>query len=165
LFVFLGVLLLAATTAIAAASSVDGLAIPNACTELIQNGGFESVSANWTQEGGNGVQLITNFNPRTDHYSADLAGINSVSHSVRQQFVVPASSMVTLSFWWEQWTQENAPTTADYLAVDLLDSSGALLGELERLGADPSLPPWEQVAVSLASRPTQGGPCSYASEP
>jgi hypothetical protein len=151
----LAALLLGASTFVAAAAPaaapVSEPSAPNACTELLSNGNFEAGPANWTQEGGGSAELITDFNPRgSSQYSADLAGINNANHSVKQQFTVPADVVVTVSFWWEQWTQENAPTTKDYLTVNVLNASGALLAELVRLGADPAQPPWERRTVSLS---------------
>ena len=147
----LSALLLVASTLVVIAAPRNLPATPEACSELIINGNFESGGANWTQEGGNGVQLISTFNPRTGQYSADLGGQNTANHSIRQQFTVPPNSIVTLSFWWEQWTQETAPSTKDYLAVNVLGSNGALLTELARLGVDPDRPPWEQLTFSLSA--------------
>lgn len=146
-----GVLLLVASSASALAAAGVGPAAPNACSELVKNGDFESEGANWTQEGGNGVPLITTFNPFAGQYSAELGSpdANNLNHRIKQQIVLPANQVISLSFWWEQWTWEAAPGTQDYLAVNLLNASGDLITELARLGVDPDRPPWEQLTFSL----------------
>ncbi len=135
-------------------SSVAGFAAPatgpaasDACAELIKNGNFEAGSANWTQEGAS--NLVTTFNPYTGRYSAQLGGANNANHRIRQHITVPANEAVSLRFWWEQWTQETAPGTSDYLAVNVLNSNGGLIKEMARLGVDPDAPPWAQLTFGL----------------
>ncbi len=152
--------LLLATMLLLVASGLPALAAPPAlvrapaaapCTERVANGNFELGSRYWTEEGASGVKLVTNFDPRTGKYSADLGGVNSVNHRIKQQVWFPKAGTVTLTFWWEQWTQETAPTTQDYLAVALLNANGTLIKELARLGADPDMPPWEQLSFDLSA--------------
>lgn len=141
-----------ALPAAGAPPSIDSAA-PLACSELVKNGTFEAVGANWTQEGGNSLQLITDFNPRTGRYSADLGGlpVNNANHRIKQQLTLPAGAIITLTFWWEQDTQETAPVMDDYLAVNLLRTNGTLLKELVRLGARPDWPPWEPLTFDLTA--------------
>ena len=113
---------------------------PNACTEVVKNGGFEIALANWTQEGAPGLQLITNTNPRTGAYSAFLGGVPSSDHSIKQQITLPAGQMITLRFWAYQDTLEHAPSTDDYLAVRLLNTGGTQLAQVTRVDVDPDLP-------------------------
>lgn len=113
---------------------------PGACSELLKNGGFESQSANWTQEGAPGIELITRDNPRTGSYSAYLGGITSSDHKIKQQITLPAGQIITLKFWAYQDTLEHAPSMDDYLAVRLLNPNGSQLAEVASYGVDPELP-------------------------
>jgi kumamolisin len=136
----------------AAASPRIRPAAPVACGGLVRNGSFETQGANWTQSGAGSAQLITDLNPRTGDYSADLGDVTNTDHSIRQQITLPSRPHLSLTFWWEQWTQESAPgNLADYLSVNLLRTDGSLLKELVSLGADPDRPPWDQLSFSLSA--------------
>lgn len=132
--------------------SAASIAAAASCPLIVRNGSFEAQGANWTQAGASGIQLITDLNARAGSYSADLGGANNTDHSIRQQIVLPSKRPVTLTFWWEQWTQETAPGDfADYMTVNLLKADGSLLKEVARLGVDPERPPWERLSVDLSA--------------
>ena len=142
-------LLLSGRPAVAAPAPAPQAAA--SCPVVVKNGNFEAQSANWTPIGAGGKQLITDFNSRAGNYSADLGGINNTNHSIRQTITLPKRPVV-LTFWWEQWTQETAPTNLnDYLAVNLLRADGSLLTEVARLGVDPDRPPWEQASFDIST--------------
>jgi len=141
-------LLLSGRPVAAAPATLEPLA---SCSVIVKNGNFEAQSANWTPTGAGGKPLVTDFNPRAGDYSADLGGLNNTNHSIRQTVTLPKSPVV-LTFWWEQWTQETAPSNLnDYLAVNLLRADGSLLAEVARLGVDPDRPPWEQVSFDISA--------------
>lgn len=120
-----------------------------ACPLIVKNGNFEAQAASWTQSGAS-FTLITDLNPRTGAYSAELGGVNNSNHGIRQTLTLPPGA--TLTFWWEQWTQESAPgAIADYMTVNLLKADGSLLKEVARLGVDPDRPPWERVSYNLSA--------------
>lgn len=144
-------LLLLGVSLPAAASPSPEPAAPAACPLVIKNGTFEAQGANWTQSGAGSTQLISNFNPHTGKYGAYLGGVIATDHSITQQVSLPNQSHLMLSFWWEEWTQETAPgDLADYLTVNLLNSSGGLLKELAKLGVDPDRPPWDKLSFDLS---------------
>lgn len=144
-------LLLTISPIVAASPSVEPAA-PLACPVVVKNGNFEAQGANWTQSGAGSTLLITDLNSRTGDYSAELGGANNTNHSIKQQVVLPKQRPLSLAFWWEQWTQEDAPgDLADYLTVNLLKTDGSLLKELARLGVDPDSPPWERVSYDISA--------------
>jgi hypothetical protein len=125
--------------------------MPAACPVVVTNGNFEAQGANWTQSGA-GFQLITDFNPRTGKYSADLGGAPSSKHSITQRITLPARKPLFLRFWWQQVTEEFAPSDADKLTVLLLNTDGttrAVLGEFGNGEWPP--PPWEPVAYDISA--------------
>ena len=143
-----GVLLLGSVLPAAAAPDA-----PAACPVIVKNGNFEAtpLGANWTQGGASGTALIDTLNPHTGKYGAYLGDVNNTNHSIRQTIALPKRPVV-LSFWWEQWTQETAPSdTADYMTVNLLKADGSLLKEVARLGVDPDRPPWERLSYDLSA--------------
>jgi hypothetical protein len=147
-----GTMLVLSATLSAGASPSHEPAAAAVCPLVIKNGSFEAQAANWTQSGAGSMQLITNLNPRAGSYSADLGGVNSTDHSIKQTVSLQNQRNLTLTFWWEQWTQETAPGDfADYLTVDLLKGDGSLLKQLAKLGVDPDRPPWELLTYDLSA--------------
>jgi hypothetical protein len=117
---------------------------------VVKNGDFEAQGANWTA-GGATFPLITDLHSRSGNFSAELGGVTNSNHSIKQTVTLPHRP-VLLVFWWEQWTQETAPSDlADYLTVNLLKADGSLLKEVARLGVDPDRPPWERAAYDLSA--------------
>lgn len=147
----IALLLLSISPIVRAAPGAEPAA-PLACPVVVKNGDFEAQGANWTQSGAGSTPLVTDLNPRTGLYSAELGGANSTNHSIKQQVVLPGQHPLALAFWWEQWTQEDAPGDfADLLTINLLKTDGSLLKELARLGVDPDLPPWERLSYDISA--------------
>ncbi len=147
-----GAFLLLASSVAGFAAPATQPAAPDACTELVKNGNFESGSANWTQEGAS--NLITTDNPRNgSHYSAYLGGVVNSNHSIKQQITIPAGQIVTLRFWMAQNTQEPAASLADYLSVRLLNTNGSQLAEVAKYGQQGSdvFVDYEPYAVNLTA--------------
>ena len=101
-------------------------------TELVQNGGFESGSTNWTATSG----VITNASGESAHagsYFAWLDGYGSATtDTVAQTVTIPSgTTTATLSFWLHIDTDETTTTTVyDTLTVQLQNSSGGVLTTL-----------------------------------
>jgi hypothetical protein len=101
-------------------------------TELVQNTGFESGTANWTASAG----VITNSSSEAAHagtYKAWLDGYGSATtDTVTQSVSIPSgTTTATFSFWLHIDTAETTTATAyDKLTVQLLNSSGAVLTTL-----------------------------------
>lgn len=80
---------------------------PAACTNLLQNSGFESGRANWQESSTNGYTLICTGTscgasagtPRTGSWLAWLAGANNEASQISQTVTLPAAQKATLSFW------------------------------------------------------------------
>ena len=101
-------------------------------TELVQNGGFESGSSNWTASTG----VITNDSGEAAHagsYKAWLDGYGTATtDTVTQTVTIPSGiTTATLSFWLHIDTAETSTSTAyDKLTVQLQNSSGTVLTTL-----------------------------------
>ena len=101
-------------------------------TELVQNTGFESGTANWTATSG----VITNGSGEAAHagtYKAWLDGYGTATtDTVTQSVSIPSSvTTATFSFWLHIDTAETTTTTVyDTLTVQLQNSSGAVLTTL-----------------------------------
>jgi hypothetical protein len=101
-----------------------------AAAQLLRNNGFESGAVNWSASGG----VITNSTartPRTGSYYAWLGGHGTaVTETLSQPVTVPAGCSATLGFHLKIDTAETGTTAYDTLKVQVLDSSGAVLGTL-----------------------------------
>ncbi|MBI3713054.1 MAG: CehA/McbA family metallohydrolase [Burkholderiales bacterium] len=101
-------------------------------TQLITNGGFESVGASWTVTSG----VISNSSTYAAHsgsYKAWLNGYGSThTDTLYQQVSLPATaSSATLSFWLRVASDETSTTQAyDTLDVQIRNSSGTVLSTL-----------------------------------
>ena len=100
---------------------------PTGCTELVQNGGFETTAV-W-QLGATAAppQYVTS-NPHSGAWSLRMGiadGVNRQTFSsVRQTVTIPASAQkATLSFWVN--TLESGAPDADYVEAVLLSPDGA----------------------------------------
>ncbi len=72
-----------------------------------------------------GYNLISQFNPRTGHWGAYLAGANNADDRLSQPLALPADAIsVTLRLWWSLESEE-PPVAADTLTLSLLRPNGA----------------------------------------
>ena len=117
------------------AQSGEATAAPSACTgaQLLGNPGFETgTAAPWTATSG----VISNHTqepPRSGSWDGWLDGYGSTHTDTLAQTVTLPSGCASyhLSFWLHIDTGETSTTTAfDTLKVQVLDSSGAVLGTL-----------------------------------
>jgi hypothetical protein len=121
------------------------------CTELIVNGGFEAGEVGWTQFSAQGLNLISDYNPRTGTMGAYLAGTDNADDRLSQSLILPASPIsITLRFWWSIATEET-DGAFDTLTVSLLRPDGSLLADL--LTADNSAPVnvWQEAVLDLSA--------------
>jgi hypothetical protein len=80
---------------------------PAACTNLLQNGGFESGRVNWQEASTRGFTLVctatgcgsTTVVPRSGSYFSWLAGANNEASQISQALTLPAGQRATLTFW------------------------------------------------------------------
>jgi thermitase len=117
--------------------------------DLIENGGFESGTAPWTQTSTGGYGLIDGTRPRTGTRSAYLAGYNSGTDTLDQTITVPSTG--SLRFWWYMTTQESGSTVYDRLQVRVLSSSGAVLATPLTYSNASGAGLWREAVLSLAS--------------
>jgi hypothetical protein len=116
----------------------------------LQNGGFESGAANWSQSATDGVAIVTTTRPRTGTYSAFLGGANSATDNLYQAVTIPANG--TLRYYWYMQTQESGSTVYDRLYVRLYNTSGGLVATLRTWSnASASKNVWSQDTLSLAN--------------
>ncbi len=121
------------------------------CSESISNGGYESGTSPWVQTSTNGYQLIDTTRPHTGSYSAYLGGYNNGTDTIYQQITIPASATsATLSYWWYMTTQESSHPW-DYLYVQILNSSGGLLGTVQTLNDSSTKNTWTHPSFDVSA--------------
>ncbi|MCX5366076.1 hydrolase [Streptomyces sp. NBC_00124] len=148
-------LALNATEWLAGGSDGDGGDDGGTCAaaQLLGNNGFESGSTTWTATSG----VITNSSSqsaRTGSYYAWLDGYGSAhTDTLSQAVTVPsACTTATLSFYLHIDTAETTTsTTYDTLKVQVLNSSGAVLGTLATYSNLNAASGYTQRSLSLAS--------------
>ncbi|MFF2331074.1 MULTISPECIES: hydrolase [unclassified Streptomyces] len=103
---------------------------PCTAAQLLANGGFESGATSWSATSG----VITNASdesPRTGSYYAWLNGYGSANtNTLAQSVTLPSGCAATLSFALHIDTAETGTTAYDTLKVQVLNSSGTVLGTL-----------------------------------
>lgn len=122
--------------------------LPATCSELVQNGGFESGAVGWQQASAQGHVLIGDFNPRSGALGADLGGANLADDRLSQAIDLPPAVDLTLTGWWFLDTAETAGTF-DTLTVSLLRPDGATLATLATLDNTATVGVWDELAFDL----------------
>lgn len=133
----------------------DGGGGGSTCTaaQLLGNNGFESGSSTWTASSG----VITNSSDesaRTGSYYAWLDGYGSArTDTLSQSVTVPSGcTTATFSFYLHVDTAETSTSTAyDTLKVQVLNSSGTVLGTLATYSNLNAASGYTQRSFSLAS--------------
>ncbi len=117
---------------------------------IVVNPGFESgPGVGWAEYSRAGYELVDTVNPHTGRYGADLCGYNSCVDLVQQRVTVPSNA--ALHYWWYMTSNEGTTTPYDYLAVQVLNTSGTVLKTL-RVWSNTSLRNvWSQDNLSLAA--------------
>lgn len=105
------------------------LSAPDACTERLTNGGFESGSTGWVLSG----TIISNTQKHYGAYSAWLAGYESANDTLYQTVTLPVSGTATLSFWWYIESEEVTGSAYDFMTITLRSNTGTLLQTLVTL--------------------------------
>lgn len=125
------------------------LSAPDACTERLTNGGFESGSTGWIL---GGDTIISNTQKHNGTYSAWLAGYNSADDTLYQTVTLPVSGTATLSFYWYMESEEGTSSAYDFMTVTLRSNTGTLLRTLVTL-TNQSTPraTWNQATFNLGS--------------
>ena len=107
---------------------------PAGCSEKVTNGGFETGAlAPWTQSSGTYSVLDTSM-PHTGSYDSWFAGYNNANDTLYQNVTIPSTATAaTLTYWWKQTTQEACCTAYDFLYVQVLNTSGTVLGTVQTI--------------------------------
>ncbi|MBC7223809.1 MAG: Zn-dependent exopeptidase M28, partial [Anaerolineae bacterium] len=112
------------------------------CPNHLPDGDFERGLLNtaWTLHSPQGQPLITQDNPHTGAWSAELGSQVYSRDRISQEVALPSGATgATLSAWWYletnewNWWVNPASHPNDRLHVEVLDEGGALLAELETL--------------------------------
>ncbi|MDQ2808383.1 MAG: choice-of-anchor J domain-containing protein [Chloroflexota bacterium] len=124
---------------------------PGACTQQVSNGGFETGSAApWVQSSSGGYNLIDSSKPHSGTYGAYLGGYNNGTDTLYQQVSIPSTATAaTLTYWWQQTTQETGSTVYDKLTVQVLNTAGTVLGTLQTVSNASPAGTWTQSSYSL----------------
>ena len=94
--------------------------------------------------------MIDTTRPHTGTHSAYLGGYNNGTDTIYQQVTIPATATsASLSYWWYKTTQEACCTPYDYMYVQVLNSSGAVLGTLQTLNNASTGNTWTKSTFSL----------------
>ncbi|MGQ9765720.1 MAG: hypothetical protein ACUVSS_00005, partial [Anaerolineae bacterium] len=133
--------------------TVLGITVPLAhaqgCTELLDNGGFET-DAGWQLGPTPAMPQYVTYTKHSGNRSL-LLGITGGGNvqsfsSARQTVTIPAASaQVKLSFWF--YAMADSPATTDYMEVVLLDPAGAILNKPWRSHNDSRA--WNQLTFDL----------------
>jgi hypothetical protein len=110
---------------------------PFGMDNLIQNPGFESGDAFWTQTSSGGYALIApggGIPAHSGSYYALLGGYDLAIDTLEQSVTIPANVIsANLEFWYKISTQETSCYGCDVLAVELYRSSSSYPSELKTL--------------------------------
>jgi hypothetical protein len=115
---------------------------------LLQNPGFESGAASWTESTLTSIPIIStggSVPPHSGVYKAWLGGYSSALDTLEQSVAIPANtSTANIEFWYRISTAETTLVNVwDTLKVDLYNAAGtaklATLGTFSNLGATGGL--------------------------
>jgi kumamolisin len=121
--------------------------------QLIQNGGFESGNANWTESSSSGYEIVDSSTSSQHHAgsaSAWMCGYNNCADSIYQTITIPSSAnSATLTFWVYVSTQETSHAY-DYFYAKVRNSSGTVLATATTL-SDGTATGWKQYTANLTA--------------
>ncbi len=125
-------------------------------SNLVQNNGFEDGAGVWQESSAGGYELIDARHPHTGHYSAYLCGYSYCDDAISQDVTLPSSvSKVSISYWWQVTTRSTSQSCDADLTVSVLDSSGQVIGQLQRVCNTAASLRWQQKTVDVTSQLSQ----------
>jgi Zn-dependent metalloprotease len=97
-------------------------------TNLLVNGGFESVITPWVMSGTGALYVANGTSPRTGTGYVYFGAANSVTGQTYQTVAIPTTATGTLTFWLNVTSAETTTTTQyDKLNVEVRNTAGTLL--------------------------------------
>ena len=123
-------------------------AAPLACTELVQNGGFEAGAASWEIKT-NGPGLIGSTLPHTGQLGALLGGRNNANDELGQGLTLPAGQTSILRFWWHMLTTETSHP-ADHLDIQVRLADRTVI-PLQQITDGSVAGSWQQGTLDLTA--------------
>jgi len=116
----------------------------------LQNGGFESGNANWTETSVGGYEIVATTLPHSGTKGAYLCGYNTCTDSIAQTVTLPATATsITLTYWTNVQTAETSHSY-DYLYTQVRNTSGSVLTSGTTL-SDATATGWVQRSVNLTA--------------
>jgi hypothetical protein len=120
-------------------------------SNLISNGGFESVGASWTESSSAGYEIVDTVKPHSGTHSADFCGANSCSDSMYQQVTIPSNvTRATLTYSWYVTTTETTHSF-DFLYVRVLNSSGTTLSTVQTISDGSTVNNWQTSSFDVSA--------------
>ncbi len=107
---------------------------PGQCTELVQNGDFETgKAAPWVESSNLNKPLVIEFPGQSGgKYRAFLGSASNADEFIYQDISLPAeAASVSLTYWWNHASQERDQQPHDFLTITLQDTSGKVLTTLD----------------------------------
>ena len=142
--VLLTVIALLAPTGLARGASLG----VDACTSLLQDGGFEQGGQPWTTSSSGGYDIVSPFMTHSGAQAAYLAGYNNAVDQVAQTVQLPAGQTITLQVWWYMSTTEVSHSW-DSLAISA-ESAGVASQTLLRVDDGAPADGWHVAEVDLS---------------
>ncbi len=132
--------------------SPTGTPTPLGSSSLIGSGNFENGVDPWQESSAGGYELIDSKNPHTGKYSAHFCGYRSCDDVLAQSFTVPQQvGKLSLNYWWYATTKSSSTSCKDSLTVQLLDSNGQQIGQVQRACNTDATQSWQQASADLTS--------------
>ena len=107
---------------------------PTQVPSLVQNGDFETGTANpWQEQSAQGNEIVDPSNPHGGQYSAYLCGYGSCNDRISQTFTVPTNyTKMTLTYWWYSDTNKTTSQCIDTFSVKLQNPNGTQAHALQQ---------------------------------
>ncbi len=135
-----------ATATDAAGNTSEFSACVPVLTNVLVSPGFESgPGVGWTESP---AGIISTAQRHTGVYSAEECGVDNCTEYVEQLVTIPANGR--LSYWYYLVSQDSTTTAADYLRVQLYNTSGKLVATLRTLSNTSPRNTWRQDTLNLA---------------
>ncbi len=121
----------------------------DSCVDLLTDSGLED-SAIWQTKSNDDFSLFSSLLTHTGTHAAYLAGRNDAVDRLATELALPATNVITLSFWWQLQSEEEQRFT-DKLAILVVDNHGRVLQRLGELSGRDHSNQWQQDQIDLSA--------------